>query len=264
MFMVPIMYDWMFLTPEDVRMKYDTSSLRHVISCGAPLHNATANKMIECFKSAEISNWLGSSEFGFITRYSYNDGLKEDGCIGKAIFDLELKLFDDKGNPVKDGESGILYGRGYSMWEGYLNKPEATKEAYLDHEWGTVGDIARLGADGNYYIVDRKNDMIISGGINIYPAEVEGVLKNHEAIADLAVIGVPDDKWGEAVKAVVVKKPGSTVTEEELIEFCRKELAGFKVPKSVDFIDQIPRSFIGKALKKELRKKYWEGKNRVI
>jgi long-chain acyl-CoA synthetase len=170
MFMVPIMYDWMFLTPEDVRAKYDTSLLRHVISCGAPLHNATAAKMIDCFKSAEISNWLGSSEFGFITRYSYNNGIKEDGCIGKAIFDLELKLFDNNGNPVKDGESGILYGRGCSMWEGYL-----------DHEWGTVGDIAWLGADGNYYIVDRKNDMIISGGIKIYPAEVEGVLKTMKA-----------------------------------------------------------------------------------
>ena len=264
MFMVPIMYDWMFLTPEDVRVKYDTSSLRHVVSCGAPLHNATADKMIGYFKSAEVSNWLGSSEFGFITRYSYREGLKEDGCIGKALFDLELKLFDDKGVPVKDGESGILYGRGFSMWEGYYNKPEATQDAYLDHEWGTVGDIARLGDDGNYYIVDRKNDMIISGGINIYPAEVENVLKRHEGILDLAVIGVPDEKWGEAVKAVVVLKPGSTSTENELIEFCRKELAGFKVPKSVDFTDRIPRSFIGKALKKDLRKKYWEGRDSVI
>jgi long-chain acyl-CoA synthetase len=264
LFMVPIMYDWMFMTPADVRGKYDTSSLRHVVSCGAPLHNTTAAKMIDYFKSAEISNWLGASEFGFITRYSYRDGLKEDGCIGKALFDLELKIFDEKGVPVKDGESGILYGRGFSMWEGYFNKPEATREAYLDHEWGTVGDIARVGKDGNLYIVDRKSDMIISGGINIYPTEVENVLKKHNDIADLAVIGVPDDKWGESVKAVVVKKAGSTVTEEELIEFCRKDLAGFKVPKSVDFIDQIPRSLIGKALKKELRKKYWEGRTTVI
>jgi len=264
LFMVPIMYDWTFMTPEDVRSKYDTSSLRHVVSCGAPLHNTTAAKMIDCFKSAEISNWLGASEFGFITRCSYRDGLKGDGCIGKALFDLELKIFDEKGAPVKDGEPGILYGRGFSMWEGYLNKPEATQEAYLDHEWGTVGDIARLGDDGNYYIVDRKNDMIISGGINIYPVEVENVLKRHEAIADLAVIGVPDEKWGEAVKAVVVLKKGITVTENELIEFCRKELAGFKVPKSVDFAEQIPRSFIGKPLKKDLRKKYWEGRNSVI
>lgn len=264
MFMVPIMYDWLFMVPEDVRSKYDTSSLRHVVSCGAPLHNTTAAKMIECFKSAEISNWLGASEFGFVTCCSYRDGLKGEGCIGKPVFDLELKLFDEKGNPVKKGESGILYARGFSMWEGYLNKPEATRESYLDHEWGTVGDIAKLGDDGNFYIVDRKNDMIISGGINIYPVEVENVLKKHEAIADLAVIGVPDDKWGESVKAVVVKKPGAEVTESELIEFCKKELAGFKVPKSVDFIDQIPRSLIGKALKKELRKKYWEGKTTAI
>jgi long-chain acyl-CoA synthetase len=264
MFMVPIMYDWMLMTPEDVRNRYDISTLRHVTSCGAPLHNTTAVKMIECFKSAEVSNWLGASEFGFISRFSYRDGLKEEGCIGKAIFDLELKIFDENGNPVKKGESGILYGRGFSMWEGYLNKPEATREAYLDHEWGTVNDIVRLDEDGNFYIVDRKNDMIISGGINIYPAEIENVLKKHNDVADLAVIGVPDDKWGESVKAVVVKKAGSTVTEDELIDFCKKELAGFKLPKSIDFIDQIPRSFVGKSLKKELRKKYWEGRNTAI
>ena len=263
-FMVPVMYEWILKVPEEELNRYDRSSLRSVCSCGAPLHNDTARKMIDFFSGAEVSNWLGASEFGFITKYSYRNGIRDEGCIGKAVFDLELKVFGEDGKPVTDGGPGILYGRGYSMWEGYFNKIEATKESYLDHEWGSVGDIVRLGEDGNLYVVDRKNDVIISGGTNVYPAEVEKVLKGIDAVADTAVIGVPDEKWGEAVKAIVVLKPGSSMTGDEIIEECRKDLAGYKAPKSVDFIDQIPRSFVGKTLKKELRKKYWEGKDSQI
>lgn len=263
-FMVPIMYDWILNLPDEVLSKCDISSLKHVAACGAPLHNETVKKMLKRFNTADVSNWLGASEFGFISKYSFSNGMKEEGCVGKAVFDLELKLFDENGNPVKQGEPGILYGRGHSMWEGYFNKVPATKEAYLDHEWGTVGDIARQDENGDYYIVDRKSDVIITGGINVYPAEIENILKKNEDIVDSAVIGVPDEKWGEAVKAVVVKKPNSAITGSEIIEFCRKYLAGFKIPKSVDFVDQIPRSFVGKALKKELRKKYWANKDRLI
>jgi long-chain acyl-CoA synthetase len=263
-FMVPIMYDWILSLPDELLNKYDISSLKHVAACGAPLHNETVKKMLKRFDRADVSNWLGASEFGFISKYSFRNGLKEEGCVGKAVFDLELKLFDENGNSVSTGEPGLLYGRGYSMWEGYFNKIEATKEAYLDHEWGTVGDIARQDENGDFYIVDRKNDVIITGGINVYPAEIENILKKNQDIVDSAVIGVPDDKWGEAVKAVVVKKPNSAITEAEIIEFCRKYLAGFKIPKSVDFVEQVPRSFVGKALKKELRKKYWANKDRQI
>lgn len=263
-FMVPIMYEWVLNQHQEVLIKSDISSLRHVCACGAPLRNQTAMRMIEFFKGAEVSNWLGASEMGFISKFSYKNGLKGEGCVGKAVFDLELCVFDDHGQPVKPGEPGILYGRGYSMWEGYLNKPEATQSAYLDHEWGTVGDIVRQDEDGDFFIVDRKNDMIITGGTNVYPAEVEKVILTVPGVQDVAVIGVPDEKWGEAVKAVVVRKPGSSVSEEEIISYCRKDLAGFKVPKSVDFIDQIPRSFIGKTLKRELRKKYWEGRSSQI
>ncbi len=264
-FMVPIMYDWILNLPEAILDKYDISSLKHVTACGAPLHIETANKMIKKFKNTEVSNWLGASEFGFISKYNFRNGLMKEGCVGKAVFDLELALFNENGDPVKEaGHAGILYGRGYSMWEGYFNKPDATKEAYLDHEWATVGDIARQDENGDFYIVDRKNDIIISGGINVYPVEIESILLKIEEIVDSAVIGVPDEKWGEAVKAIVVKRPNSYITEQEIIDFCRKYLAGFKVPKSVDFVDQIPRSVVGKSLKKELRKKYWEGQNRLI
>lgn len=260
-FMVPIMYEWFLAQPEEILHKHDVSSLRHVCSCGAPLRNQSAEKMIMFFKEAEVSNWLGASEFGFVTKFSYKNGIKDEGCIGKAVFDLELKLFDEKGNPVDDGQPGILYGRGYSMWIGYFNKIEATQEAYLDHEWGSVGDIARKDEDGDFFIVDRKNDMIITGGTNVYPIEIEKVIITIDGVKDVAVIGVPDEKWGEAVKAIVVKTASSNISEDSIIQACKQQLAGFKAPKTVDFISEIPRSFVGKILKKELRKPYWENHN---
>jgi len=259
-FMVPIMYEWALSVPEEIRAENDISSIQHIASCGAPLHNATAAKIMKCFPNAQVSNWLGASEFGFISKYVYGETPVAEGCVGKPVFDLELAVFDDQGNRTPVNEPGVLYGRGYSMWEGYLNKPEATDESFLGHEWGTVGDIARLGEDGNFYIVDRKSDMIITGGLNVYPVEIENVLLTNDSVADVAVIGVPDEKWGEAVKALVVKAPGTDPLEEDLLVYCKDKLAGFKAPKSVDFIDQVPRSMIGKSLKAQLRKKYWEGK----
>lgn len=263
-FMVPIMYEWIMNQPAEVLSKSDVSSLQHVCACGAPLRNQSAIKLINFFKDAEVSNWLGASEFGFISKYSYKHGIKEEGCVGKAVFELELKAFDEQGQPVKTGETGLLYGRGYSMWEGYFNNPEATREAYLDHEWGTVGDMVRQDEEGDFFIVDRKNDMIITGGTNVYPTEVEKVILTVPGVRDAAVIGVPDEKWGEAIKAVVVRSADSNVSEEDIINHCRKDLAGFKVPKSVDFVEEIPRSFVGKTLKREIRKKYWEGQDSQI
>ncbi len=257
-FMVPIMYEWALNVPENIRNTSDISNVRCLVACGAPLANATAAKMVRSFPNAQVSNWLGASEFGFISRYVCSEKMPPEGCVGKPLFDLELAVFDDNGKPAPVNEPGVLYGRGYSMFEGYVDKPEATDEAFLDHEWGTVGDIARWGEDGNYYIVDRKNDMIITGGMNVYPAEIENLLMANDEVADVAVIGVPNEKWGEAVKALVVRTPGSDIAKEELIAYCKKKLAGYKVPKSVEFIEQVPRSPVGKALKAQLRKKYGE------
>ncbi|WDP85054.1 MAG: acyl--CoA ligase [Desulfobacter sp.] len=263
-FVVPIMYEWALKTPEDILNSHDISKVRCFIACGAPLSNATAIKMVKRFPNAQVVNWLGASEFGFISKYVCKETMPPEGCVGKPLFDLELAVFDNAGKKVSAKEPGVLYGRGYSMFEGYLNKPEATRKTFLDHEWGTVEDIATLGDDGNFYIIDRKKDMIITGGMNVYPVEVENILMSHDAVADVAVIGVPDDKWGEAVKALVVSASGKKSSEEELIEYCREKLAGFKMPKSVEFIDAVPRSPIGKALKHKLRGKYWTGKDTKI
>jgi long-chain acyl-CoA synthetase len=263
-FMVPIMYEWALKLPDEIRNAHDISNVRCFITCGAPLSNATAIKLVKSFPDIEISNWLGASEFGFISKYICSENMPQEGCVGKPFFDLELAVFDSDGKKAAVNEPGVLYGRGYSMFEGYLNKPEATEKTFMDHEWGTVEDIAMLGADGNFYIVDRKKDMVITGGMNVYPVEVENTLMHHLAVEDVAVIGVPDEKWGESVKAFVVLARDAGTSEEEMIGYCRENLAGYKTPKSVEFIDAIPRSPIGKALKNKLREKYWEGRNSKI
>ncbi len=257
--MVPIMYDWLFSLPEEVLNQYDVSSLRTVISGGAPLHTDTKHKILKFFKNAELNEFYGSTELGVSTTLRHEDQLRKDRCVGKPLQDLELKLVDPAtGKEVARGKVGLLYSRGLGGLRGYWNDQSGTEEAFLDHEWATVGDMARQDEEGHYYIVDRLKDMIITGGTNVYPLEVEAVIRGLDKIQDVAVIGVPDKKWGEAVKAIVVAKPGVNVSEEEVIEYCRDKLAGFKIPKTVDFVTELPRSLTGKILKKELRKKYWD------
>ncbi|MGB7407529.1 MAG: fatty acid--CoA ligase, partial [Pontixanthobacter sp.] len=146
----------------------------------------------------------------------------------------------------------------------YWNRPEETEKAMLDGDWFRTGDAGMMDDDGYLFIQDRIKDMIISGGENVYPAQVESAIYGHPDIADIAVIGIPDEKWGEAVKAVVVRKSGSSLTEDGLIAYAKQKIAGFKCPKSVDFIDALPRNPSGKILRRELRAPYWEGKERAV
>jgi acyl-CoA synthetase (AMP-forming)/AMP-acid ligase II len=170
----------------------------------------------------------------------------------------------EDGRPVKTGEWGEVIARSPGVMKGYWNMPDKTAEA-IREGWLWTGDIGYLDDEGYLYIVDRSKDMIISGGENIYPREIEEVLFGHEAVADAAVIGVPNDKgWGEEVKACVVRKPGADLDEAALIAHCRERLAGYKCPKTVDFIEEIPRNLSGKVLKKDLRAPYWEGHDRSV
>jgi acyl-CoA synthetase (AMP-forming)/AMP-acid ligase II len=146
---------------------------------------------------------------------------------------------------------------------GYWNDPEATAGVLKDG-WYATGDVARRDEQGCFYIVDRSRDMIISGGLNVYPAEVESILHEHPAIAEVAVVGVPDERWGEAVKAVVVLRAGSSASEAELVEHCRARLAGYKKPQSVDFVAELPKGSTGKILKREIRERYWQGVTRRV
>ena len=227
---------------------------------GAPLHTATKLKIKQAFPAQELNEFYGSTELGVSATLKDQDQLKKERSIGKPLQDLELMIVEKDGTPTPLGDVGLLYSRGLGGFRGYWNNPEATRQAFLDHEWGTVGDLARQDDKGYYYIVDRASDMIITGGVNVYPVEIEEVLYTMDGVQDSAVIGVPDSDWGEAVKAVVVLRKGASLTEEGLIQFCKENMAGFKVPKSVDFVTAIPRLPTGKILKRELRKKYWGNK----
>ncbi len=265
-FMVPVMFDWMLSQPPEIMSKYDLSSVRLAVACGAPMHSTIFQKMEDRFTNAKCINMLGASELGFVTAITTQEwfGQHKEGSIGKGIFDMDLKIVDEKGNQVGLDGVGVLYSRSPATFDGYWQNEEGTKGSFLDHEWCSVGDMARIDEDGYIYLVDRAQDMIVSGGTNIYPAEIEGVILKLDAIADVGVIGVPDEKWGEQVKAIVVLKPGYTLSEEEIIAHSRQYLAGFKTPKSVEYVEAIPRNAVGKMLKKELRKPYWEGKQSFI
>jgi fatty-acyl-CoA synthase len=182
---------------------------------------------------------------------------------GRAVPWLDVALLDDDGAEVPAGHPGEICVRGPLVMAGYLNQPEATAEAFR-FGWLHTGDVARADEEGYLTIVDRKKDMIVTGGFNVFPREIEDVLSGHPAVSAAAVIGVPDDKWGEAVKAVVVRRPGAAVEEAELIALVKERKGSVAAPKSVDFVDAIPVSALGKPDKKALRARYWEGSDRLV
>jgi acyl-CoA synthetase (AMP-forming)/AMP-acid ligase II len=184
-------------------------------------------------------------------------GLKRLGSVGKELFSCHVRVVDHEGNDVKQGEMGEIIARGPNVMAGYWKRTEETTRT-LEDGWLHTGDMATVDEDGYIYVVDRKKDLIISGGENISPHEIEDVLHLHPAIQECAAIGVPDDKWGEQVKAIVVLKKGTEVSEKGMIQFCAERLARYKLPRSVDFVDALPKDPVGKIQKKILREQYWE------
>jgi len=183
---------------------------------------------------------------------------------GKALPGTELAILDENLQPLPPGEVGEVAIRGDSVMLGYWNRPEENAKAMIEGGWLRTGDAGIIDEHGYLYIQDRIKDMIISGGENIYPAEVESAVFGHPDVADVAIIGVPDETWGEAVKAVIVPRPGSDLDEASVIAYARQRIAGFKCPKTVDFVDVLPRNPSGKILRRELRAPYWEGKERQV
>jgi acyl-CoA synthetase (AMP-forming)/AMP-acid ligase II len=179
------------------------------------------------------------------------------------MFGSDVRVVDPLGADVEPGEIGEVIYRGMGLMEGYWRRPDDTSAAIRDG-WFHTGDAGSMDADGFLFIRDRIKDMIVSGGENIYPAELESTLMGHPAVADVAVIGVPDDRWGESVRAIVVRRPDAELSEQELIDWSRERLAGFKRPRSVSFTDTIPRNPSGKILKRELRERYWAGRDRQV
>jgi fatty-acyl-CoA synthase len=234
--------------------KHDLSSVRSWGSGGSALPSSTVEEFAA--KNIIIQQGFGMTETGpTVFLITKEDAVRKAGSVGKPVMHTEVRIVDRDGNVLGPDEVGELCVRGGNVTTGYWNQPQATAEAIVDG-WLHSGDAARYDEEGFYYIVDRWKDMFISGGENVYPAEVENVIYQHPAVAEVAIIGVPDPKWQEVGKAIIVVKEGQKVTEDEIIAFCQNKLARYKIPKSVDFTDVLPRTAAGKVLKRELREKW--------
>ncbi len=239
----------------------DTSSLRAIFLGAAPCPHELKVRGEAAFGQV-LWEFYGATETGINTVLRPEDQLRKPGSCGTAVAGQEIRLVGDDGKDVPDGQPGQLMVR--NSWQAeYYNRPDATGSSLHDGFF-SVGDIAYRDAEGYYFICDRRIDMIISGGANIYPAEIEAVLHEHPAVMDAAVIGVPDEQWGESVKAVVQLRPGATASGDELIAFCAERLASYKKPRSVDFVGELPRDAAGKLLKRSIREPYWAATGRNI
>jgi fatty-acyl-CoA synthase/long-chain acyl-CoA synthetase len=249
------------LVDEQAARPRDLSSLRAIFLGAAPCPYALKVRAEETLGRV-LWEFYGATETGVNTVLRPEDQLRKPASCGQVVPGQEIRLVDADGNEVADGTPGELMVRNTWIAE-YFNKPDATRHSLHDGFF-SVGDVAYRDSEGFYFICDRRIDMVISGGVNVYPAEVEAVLHAHPAVADAAVIGVPDDEWGESVKAVVQLRAGATATAEELIAFCAERLADYKKPRSVDFVEQLPRDAAGKLLKRVIRAPYWKGAGRAI
>jgi acyl-CoA synthetase (AMP-forming)/AMP-acid ligase II len=262
-FMAPALVKRIVDLPESVRARYDVSSMRSLVVAAAPCPMRVKEEALRYFGPC-FYEFYGSTELGINTILRPEDVLKKPGSCGRAAPGIEIALLDDDGNPVPEGEPGELYVRRFGgMYDEYYKNPDATRQTRRG-DWYSVGDVARVDADGFYTLCDRKRDMIISAGVNIYPAEIEDALHRHPAVDDVAVFGVPDDDWGERVHAAVRLRAGHTLTADELTAFARRHLADYKVPREVSFPDDFPRDSAGKLVKRLLRDPYWAGRGRTI
>ena len=253
--LVPTQYVMMLEVPEGSRARHDTSRVTKLMISSAPARRETKQAVMEFFPNSGLFELYGSTEAGWVTMLQPEEQFTKLGSVGReCVGSRPARLLDDTGNEVADGEIGELYSGTPYTFDGYWNLEEATAKAF-DNGYCSVGDMARRDEDGFLYLVDRKSNMIISGGENVYPSEVEAALGAHPAVRDVAALGMPDPKWGERVHCVVVLKEGSQADEAELFEWCRSKLAGYKRPKAVSIIapDDMPKTATGKILHRVLK-----------
>jgi acyl-CoA synthetase (AMP-forming)/AMP-acid ligase II len=255
----------------DLNRKVDFSSLKYFLYGAAPMSVDKLKQAIATFGPVMAEAYGQTEAPAGISSMPPDEHFREErlapderlSSVGRPNVLTRVEIMNDDGKILTAGETGEICVRGDIVMKGYYKDPQRTAEALIDG-WLHTGDVGRLDAEGYLHITDRKKDMIISGGFNVYPSEVEQVLWGHPAVQDCAVIGVPDPQWGESVKAVVELNPGERVSAEELIALCKAKLGSVKAPKTVEFIESLPRSPVGKVLKKDLRASYWAGANRKI
>jgi acyl-CoA synthetase (AMP-forming)/AMP-acid ligase II len=246
--LVPTHYEMMLDAPAAKSGTRDFDRVEKLMISSAPARVETKRAVMEMFPNSGLFELYGSTEAGWVTMLHPEDQFERLGTVGREVVgSAPVRLLDDDGHEVPDGQPGELYSCGPYAFDGYWNLPEKTAEAFRG-DYLTVGDVALRGDDGYIRLIDRKKNMIISGGENIYPAEVEAVLAQHPAIRDVAVVGSPDDRWGERVEAAVVLKPGATLTQGDLIEWARDRMAAYKRPRGVTFLsaEEMPRTATGK------------------
>lgn len=267
--LVPAMINFVINHP-DIG-KYDLSSLKRITYGASPMPVELLKKAMKVIGCDFIQGY-GMTEASPLLTVLYPEEHHTEGpehltrrllSCGREIIGVEVRIVNEQGEEVKPGEVGEIIARGPNIMQGYWKK-EAETEAVLKDGWYYSGDMGTVDEENYIFLVDRKKDMIISGGENIYSTEVENAIYAHPAVLEAAAIGVPDDKWGEAVRGIVVLKPGATATAEEIIQRCRELIAAYKVPKSIEFISELPKSGAGKILKRDLREKYWKGQQRRI
>ena len=246
---VPTMFSALLHVPD--RSDYDVSTLRLCISGGAAMPVEVLRQFEDAFDCIVLEGY-GLSETSPVASFNHPGRERKPGSIGTPIRGVEMRVVDASGAEVPQGEVGEIAIRGHNIMKGYLNRPEATAEAVSDDGWFRTGDIGRVDEDGYYYIVDRKKDLIIRGGYNIYPREIEEVLYEHPEVAEAAVVGIPHPELGEEVGAAVALKPGATVTPDELRSYVKSQVAAYKYPRRVWIVDALPKGPTGKILKKEI------------
>jgi acyl-CoA synthetase (AMP-forming)/AMP-acid ligase II len=268
-FMVPTMLNRLATHPGLAR--YDISSLKQVAYGGAPMAPARIREAWEVLGPVLSQGYGGGETTGGLILFSTEDHArairevpKRLASCGRPIGESDVRVVNEAGQPVQGDEVGEIVVRGPDVFAGYWKEPELTKQAFDADGWLHTGDLAKVDDEGFIYIVDRSKDMIISGGFNVYPTEVEQALYAHPAVYEACVVGVPDDTWGEAVKAVVVLRPGLQATEAEIVRHCREVLADFKKPRSVEFVAELPRNPNGKISRKAVREPYWAGRDRRV
>ena len=262
--MVPTQFHRLLALPQDVRSRYDVSSLHHVVHAAAPCPPDIKRRMLEWWGPV-IYEYYAATEGGG-TLVTPQEWLERPGTVGRAWTGSEVRVLDDAGNACAPGQIGTVYMKlGQASFE--YHKDKAKTEGSRREGFFTVGDVGYLDDAGYLFLCDRKTDMIISGGVNIYPAEVEAVLLTHPKVADAAVFGIPDEDWGEQVKAVIEPAPGATpgpALADEILAFCLERTAKYKAPRSIDFTESMPRDPNGKLYKRKLRDPYWKGRERAI